>query len=388
MHFPIHFACHLMLVRASVIVSLFLLLPFAGPLAPSEHVVTGTSYYVNCGEGEDRFIGTSANEAWRSLERANRAVLLPGDGLFLKRGCRWTAPLNVSWSGNPASPVYVGAYGAGGMPIIENGVVNVDITGSYVMVENILARITHPKRDPACDNNPVGTNEGFRLNAESSHVTLRGVKGTDMAIGAHVVNGSHHNHITTSTFSDNTMMQTLTRSHPNDDSGAWGILIEGDDNQIDHNTISGSYACSYDYGTDGAAIEIYGGQRNVMMYNKASQNMAFTELGNSRSSDNTYEHNVAVSTRDRSVFLVTRGAGDTTFGPVYHTKAYSNVGYFPSLFNRRTVHIVGCYRGCTPDILSFSYNIVWSSSRALYYDGSIDARGNLFFPIVAIPLLY
>ncbi|GAA2843962.1 hypothetical protein GCM10020220_036470 [Nonomuraea rubra] len=51
------------------------------------------------------------------------------------------------------------------------------------------------------------------------------------------------------------------------DSGAFGVLLNGDDNVVTGNTITGSFAKSADYGIDGAAVEIFNGDRNTVTHN-------------------------------------------------------------------------------------------------------------------------
>ena len=69
-----------------------------------------------------------------------------------------------------------------------------------------------------------------------------------------------------------------------DDSGAFGVLINGNDNEFSSNTVSGSTGKSYDYNQDGGAFEIYNGNRNNIHHNVSLDNNIFSEtrkvLGN------------------------------------------------------------------------------------------------------------
>src|SRR5207248_3861944 len=118
--------------------------------------------------------------------------------------------------------------------------------------------------------------------------------GAGLSDAVHIFAGAHHNRILASSFTNNSMMWVLDTT-PGNDYGAFGLLIEGDDNEVAYSEISGSIACSYDYGRDGAGVEIYGGQRNYIHHNTASNNLTFTELGNSRSADNFYAYNTVTS---------------------------------------------------------------------------------------------
>jgi hypothetical protein len=67
-------------------------------------------------------------------------------------------------------------------------------------------------------------------------------------------------------------MSVLTPTPTNDDCGAFGVLLSGDRTEVAYNTISGSDAFSYDYGRDGSAIEVYGGQANFIHDNLGIDN--------------------------------------------------------------------------------------------------------------------
>lgn len=74
------------------------------------------AYHVDAGEGDDRRDGRSPEQAWRSLGRAMRQRLEPGDRLLLKRGCSFKGPLRIKGRGRRGRPIVLGAYGAGPKP--------------------------------------------------------------------------------------------------------------------------------------------------------------------------------------------------------------------------------------------------------------------------------
>ena len=108
-----------------------------------------------------------------------------------------------------------------------------------------------------------------------------------------------------------------------DDSGAVGMVVTGDNTEVAYNTMTDNIAASVDFGSDGAAVEIYGGIGTVVHHNIASNNRTFTELGNPRSADTTCTYNQVTSSLEESEFLITRGAEDY-FGPVAGTVAVNN----------------------------------------------------------------
>jgi hypothetical protein len=74
-----------------------------------------TTYYIRP-SGEDRQSGTSAKQAWRTLQRASQTQYAPGDRLLLEKGVTFngTLTLNVIPPGTPdLPPMMVGTFGRG-----------------------------------------------------------------------------------------------------------------------------------------------------------------------------------------------------------------------------------------------------------------------------------
>lgn len=341
-------------------------------------VVSGNHYYVDCVAGNDANDGLSEATAWKTLTKANAASLIPGDSLLLKRGCTWTGSLQAKWNGTETSPITIGAYGTGDNPIIESNVNNTElvaITGSYLTIENLYTRGITFRVDAACGNTPLGYILGFSFKPGSHHNTLRSSKATGTYAGVFIQGGtnpSHHNKILSNQLVDNTMMEPLDRTAWND-AGAFGVLLWGDDNEIAHNIMARNIACSYDYGTDGAAVELYGGQRNFIHHNKSFNDESFVELGSPRTQDTTLAYNEFYSTNNQGAFLVTRGAQDGD-GPAWRTKAYNNTAY---MTGPETEGVV-CYAGCSSEILSFRNNIIKAGLKDAYSDAPFDEDYNIF----------
>ncbi len=346
---------------------------------PAAVSAAATTYHVDCSAGNDSASGTATSTAWRSLSRANNASLYPGDRLLLKRGCTWTGPLKARWQGTSSSPVTISAYGSGELPKIQNGHENVMITGAHLVIENIWTRSDVPSRDSGCENQPAGWRVGFRLMSGSNNTTIRYSRADEQYIGVLLESGSYSNRILNNTLRNNNMKDP----DPNSDAGAVGISLMGNDNEVAFNDISGSDACSRQWGRDGAAVEVYGGSRNRIHHNKASQNHNFTELGKTPSADNTYAYNRVTSSLTTANFLVTRGASNS-YGPVYRTKLYNN-----------TVHLSGsqsyaiqCYGGCGTGILTMKGNIVVAQDRVGYADNAFEESNNVYWRPGGSPKVY
>lgn len=319
---------------------------------------TSTSFFVDSTSGDDDADGTSAATAWRTLARASAASLGPGDRILLARGRSFSGSLLVSASGTAAAPIVVAAYGDGAAPVVTGARTCVGLSGSFIHVADLDVR--------NC------TWAGLEITGDHTRVEGSNISGN--AAGIYVTASASHTVIMDNELVDNDRMSVLTAAPTNDDSGAFAILLHGDDTEIAYNTISGSDAFSYDYGRDGAAIEIYGARRSSIHHNLAVDNDAFAELGNSRATDNTFSFNVVRSTLTTSVFLVTRGAS-SGYGPVTGTTLHRNT---VSLTGAESQGVV-CHAGCNSTILTMRDNVVVAVWKALYADGVFDEDDNLFW---------
>lgn len=316
-----------------------------------------TTYYVDAVSGNDAAAGTSSTSAWRSLGRASRVVLRPGDRLLLRRGATWTGSLAVRGSSAGRRRIVVGAYGRGARPLLRGGATCVHVLGSFVRVTEL--------RVAGC------TWAGISLAGDSDIVDHSLISGS--AAGIELEPGSHAARIQFNDLVDNDRMSVLTRTPTDDDSGAFGILIRGDGAYVANNRISGSDAFSYDYGRDGSAIEIYGGRANVVEYNTAVDDHAFTELGDARSAGNTFAYNLFATSTADATFVVTRGAKDSR-GPVRGTRLYNNTADLTGAGSQGVV----CYAGCSADVLTMRNNVVVARLKAVYADAPFDEDADVF----------
>jgi hypothetical protein len=328
--------------------------PGKGTLPPPPLEPGTTAYYVDADHGSDSRAGTSPQTAWKTLSKATKAQLKPGEHLLLRRGQTFSGSLNLSDTGTAANPVVVASYGTGALPAITGACVTVP--GSHVVISAIEVR--------NC--------KWAGIAISGSHNEVTGVVARENVAGVQIQQGATHNRVLHSQIVDNNRMSVLTPKG-GDDSGAFGVLLRGDDTEVAYNYIAGSDTFSYDYGRDGAAIEVYGGQRNHVHHNVAVNNDAFTELGNNRSADNVFAYNAVSSTLPESIFIVTRGAG-SGYGPVRRTVLINNS---VSLTGAKSQGVI-CHDGCRPDILTMRNNIVAGVVKAGYADGAFDEDYNLY----------
>ncbi|GAA1517874.1 right-handed parallel beta-helix repeat-containing protein [Sphaerisporangium rubeum] len=327
----------------------------------SHRAAAGRVFYVDAAKGDDDARGTTPRRAWRSLRRAGAQRLRPGDTLLLRRGGRWQGTLELTGKGTAARPIVVGGYGRGPRPRISaKGDDCVVVAGSYLRVSELRA-------------SRCGW-AGFRV--EGRYNDLWDVYADHNVTGVWFTPDGARNVLRGSQMRGNDRM-SVDDDEPDNDSGAFGVLLNGDDNRVVGNLITGSYARSHDYVADGAAVEVYGGDRNIVTHNLARDNETFTELGHEpggTATGNVFAHNVVTSSRPRGSFLITRGPGHAV-GPVRGTVAVHNSVYLPA---RRTIGF-SCADGCSGGVLTLRNNVLRVGGDVGFEDGSgIDDAGGVY----------
>ena len=316
----------------------------------------GRTFYVDKKNGSDANSGRSPSKAWKTLGKVRAASFDPGDTIRFRRDRTWYGTLRITDSGTTDDPITLAPYGTGKRPKFKGANSCVDLQGSHIHAKKLKA--------VACDW------AGFRI--EGDHVRLTYSSAKHSSVGIVVRPPSTRAVVKHNLVEDNDRMHVLTKGGT-DDSGAFGILLQGHRTEVAFNRISGHDAFSYDYGRDGAAVEVYGATENHIHHNVAIDNHAFTELGNPTSADNTFAYNVVRSSLKNSSFLITRGA-ESGWGPILGTNVYNN-----------TVHMTGrgtqgfvCHAGCGPDILRMRNNIIKAVWKDGYADAPFDGNHNLY----------
>lgn len=335
---------------------------------------TAGSFYVDSVGGNDNLDGRSPETPWKSLARAGAADLAPGESLLFKRGGSWTGSITVPWSG-----VTVGAYGSGPLPLITNdstGGSIVDVRGSNDIIAALELRATSTAH---------GYLSGFNFSSDAKFNVLAFTKTSGLYAGVYLNRGADNNQIVGNTIGPNRMINV----NANDDSGAFGVLIWGDNNEIANNDLHGNVGLSDRYGEDGAAVEIYNGSRNWIHHNRANDNLAFSELGvdpRHTVTGNVYAYNLITSNLDQASFVITRGPtrADGTpqpNGPVDDTRIYGNTAYLTAESSKGMV----CYAHCSPAILTLENNILVAGHNALESDGSFTEGNNIYWRVGGNP---
>ena len=204
-------------VRAGLILGLALL--FALGSAALAHA---KRYYVDP-SGNDRHLGHSRVQAWRTVARVNRASLEPGDVVVFQAGRAFRdAQLSPRSSGTRRAPIRYGSYG-GGQATLTRGVRLAEI--DWISIEGLRIH-------SATEGIMSGEGSGAR------HIALSNNKIHDVQVGINSSNGA-----------DSAWRITQNRISRTGDSG---LIAQGDSFTIIGNTITQTGDDSrIDYGKHG-----------------------------------------------------------------------------------------------------------------------------------------
>lgn len=324
----------------------------------------GTTYYVS-DAGDDSNAGTSVESPWKSLSQVNNTVLQPGDSVSLRRGDTWNGGIVIDQSGTARAAITLNSYGSGSPPTIVVGETGscVRVNGDYVTVDGVRAE--------GCGYS------GFSISGD--YGTVRNTEAVSNAAGIQVGKGSDFGNYTNNTLIGNNIMNVNTPGvgcgtpgavYCNDDSGAFGVLINGNDNEFSGNTISGSTAKSQDFSHDGAAFEIFNGSRNKIHHNVSVDNNVFSEIGrsNGTADGNTFSYNLIRASCgeecSQATGLIARGPA-SSFGPTNGTVFEHNTVWLDGAESKAVV----CHAIC-PSSTVIRANILVGVSNSLWMDGS------------------
>ena len=283
-------------------------LPAAGQsIQPAEETATtqiflpvvahecGNCYYLDSVNGSDANSGTALDEPWQTLTPLKVTQLLPGSTVNFKRGSFWDEALEITSSGLPGQPIRFTTYGTGARPVFThpgNGsewTSAIVIHADWVVVEGLLTRDAH--------------NAGVYIGQDSDYNLVRDIEATDVGIGISVL--GQHNLVTNNYVHDLKMINN-TPGGVNDDYGAVGVWLGNSYNEISYNRIVNCIAPSYDFGTDGGAIEWYGfADGNYVHHNWTSNNKGFLEVGGGSANDNIVAYNLSINNGRFSILHLT-----------------------------------------------------------------------------------
>jgi hypothetical protein len=349
---------------AAALAAVLLVLLLVGCVSTTSPSTPSTHYYVSA-EGSDTSAGTSQDSPWQSLMKVNETAFKPGDSISFRKGDEWIGNVVLDESGTPASAIRLNGYGNGNLPTITSGEGGncFRLDGSYIEVDGLRT-----------------TNCGYAgFNVYGDHVVVKNSEASDNTAGIKVGTGSDFGNYSNNVLTNNNVMNVNTpgtrcgtpeAANCTDDSGAFGVLINGNDNEFSGNTVTGSTASSYDFSRDGSAFEIYNGSRNNIHHNKATDNNVFSEIGRSdgAADGNVFRYNLIRSSCGaecaEAAGLIIRGP-DTRFGPTNSTTFEFNTVWLNGSHSRGVV----CHASC-PSSTVIRANILVAVRDALWMDGS------------------
>ena len=350
--------------RAAALAVVLLVVLVVASVSAVNRPTPPTRYYISA-LGSDTNPGTSPESPWRSLMKINETSFNPGDSISFRKGDEWAGSVVLDDSGTADSAIRLNGYGSGNLPTVTSGEAGdcFRLEGSYLEVDGLRA-----------------TNCGYAgFNVYGDHVVLKNSEASNNAAGIKVGTGSDFSVYSNNVLKDNDVMNvntpgsqcdTAEAADCTDDSGAFGVLINGNDNEFFGNTVSGSTAASFDYGRDGGAFEIYNGSRNNIHHNHAIDNNVFSEVGRSdgAADGNVFRYNVVRSSCGadcaEAVGLIIRGQ-DSEYGPTNSTTFEFNTVWL----NGRNSRGVVCHASC-PSSTVIRDNILVAVRDALWLDGS------------------
>ncbi len=155
-------------------------------VVPSPRVEAG-DFHLDCAAKGDEGSGALPGEAWKTLDRANRATFAPGDRLLLRSGCVFTGTLSPQGSGEPGRPILIDRYGTGALPRIDgNGAMAAVLLKDQQYWEIANLKITNSAGTPGLRRGVLVVSERAGV---LSHIHLRDLEVTDVAgqLGADMV---------------------------------------------------------------------------------------------------------------------------------------------------------------------------------------------------------
>lgn len=95
-----------------------------------------TNYYISSTVGNDSNNGMSESSPWKTIDKINSMsdVFLPGDNIYFKSNDIFKGSIVLTKSGSPGSPITIGKYDTGNLPIITG---RIDVT-NWVNIGNNL----------------------------------------------------------------------------------------------------------------------------------------------------------------------------------------------------------------------------------------------------------
>ncbi len=227
-------------------------------------------YFIDSQNGSDTGDGTTTNTAWRTLAKVNATLFAAGDSVMFKCGGAWTGSLAIANSGTSNNPITYASYGSGNQPAI--GVTNVvdviGITGDWIVLAGLHI----------FGNGTAGGGAAWGVSIAGSHVTVTNCEINSS--GAGVYTTGHSILVTHCNIHD--MLPCHDDPGGDDDYGGNGVIMNtgASDIEVAYCRLVNLIGHSYDYGSDGGAVELWGTVSRVKAHhNYVNNSCGFLESG-------------------------------------------------------------------------------------------------------------
>jgi hypothetical protein len=109
-------------------------------------IFAGTVYYVDAANGSDANNGLTISSPWKTINKVNNSIYVPGDSILFRRGRTWRETLIPSSHGSAGNNITFGAYGTGDLPKIDGTGRNYCVDGKkdYITITNL--QLASPKQ--------------------------------------------------------------------------------------------------------------------------------------------------------------------------------------------------------------------------------------------------
>ena len=102
-------------------------------------IYAGTVYYVHATNGSDANDGLTPEKPWKTINKVNNSIFVPGDSILFKRGETWRETLTPPSHGASGNNITFGAYGTGDPPKIDGSTRNYCVYGKtdYITITDL-----------------------------------------------------------------------------------------------------------------------------------------------------------------------------------------------------------------------------------------------------------
>ena len=152
------------------------------PLAARAATAGATTYYIDSESGSDKNTGKSKAKAWRTIARANRATLAPGDRVLFAGGQTFSGTIVLGEAaGLPNKPIVIGSYGQSRALIAASA-------GDALLLADCAYITVRDLALAGCGRKGGSDGAGVRL-ARTEHVTIERVEAHGFRIAGIMARG-------------------------------------------------------------------------------------------------------------------------------------------------------------------------------------------------------